>query len=141
FFCAGASALLHPAKSRSAARANINALNFAVEEERSIKTEASDATDRTRLRLSNRDIARNALAALFHPKSRRNSLQAGLLARPKWQMDAAFSRCLGAMAYKASFKGLTVAVTTQDSHPLPYSPGSLFGVPPEGGTPNKEPGA
>jgi len=36
----------------------------------------------------------NASAALFHPKSRRNGL----------------------------LYGLTVAVTTRDSHPLPYSP-------------------
>jgi hypothetical protein len=46
---------------------------------------ASDATDGARLRLFIRDTAgrfASALAALFHPKSRRNGLQAGLLARP-----------------------------------------------------------
>jgi len=35
--------------------------------------------------------------------------------------DAAFSRVSAQWRTKRRFKGLTVAVTTRDSHPLPYS--------------------
>jgi hypothetical protein len=35
--------------------------------------------------------------------------------------DAAFSRASAQWRTRRLFKGLTVAVTTRDSHPLPYS--------------------
>jgi hypothetical protein len=37
------------------------------------------------------------------------------------ESDAAFSRVSAQWRTKHRFKGLTVAVTTRDSHPLPYS--------------------
>src|SRR5262245_33669868 len=62
----------HPAKSSSVVSANRKKMDLAVKKEQRIKTKASDATDGARLRLFNRDTARNftsAFAALFHPKS------------------------------------------------------------------------
>jgi hypothetical protein len=39
--------------------------------------------------------------------------------------DAAFSRLSAQWHIKRRFKGFTVAVTTRDSHPLPYSLAAL----------------
>src|SRR5215470_9887983 len=85
--------------------------------------EASDATDQTRLRLSNRDITGNALAALFHPKSAEMALRQVSWLGPSTAIGgAAFSRFPAQWRTRRRSKGLTVAVTTRDSHPLPYSP-------------------
>src|SRR5215475_9964093 len=117
---AGAPVLPQSAKSRSAVRANRNALNFAVEGECRIKTETSDATDRTRLRLSNhyktetpspRSFIRRVVEIAFRQVS-------WLGLSTAIGGDAAFSRVLAQWRTKRRFKGLTVAVTTRDSHPL-----------------------
>jgi len=68
------------------------------------------------------------IATLFHPKSRRNYLQAGLLARPTKGRRGLLARKAQWLdeRRRSIFRGLTVAVTTRDLHPLPYSPAALL---------------
>jgi hypothetical protein len=66
----------------------------------------------------------NALAALFHPKSGVAEMafrQVSWLGSSTAIGGAAFSRFPAQWRTRRRFKGLTVAVTTRDSHPLPYS--------------------